>query len=132
MKLNEFVTETIYQIMKGASDADDRLKSDKLGKVWKQDFDTLGQHLVSHGIAKGKKENKDADAPPVMLVDFDVNLEVQEKRGEGSKAEVGGGVTVVSILKVKGGVEGHSEKIESEKSVHNVRFTIPISINPDA
>lgn len=130
MKLNEFITEQIYEIMKGIGNADEKLKSDEIGKIWKEDFDTLGQHLVSRGIVKGKKKNKDADAPPIMLVDFDVNLAIEEERGKGGKAAVSVGATVVSIFKAKGEVEGHSQKTTSEKSVHNVKFTIPISINP--
>jgi hypothetical protein len=37
----------------------------------------------------------------------------------------------LGIIKVTGDVEGDSHKGESEKSAHNVKFTVPIGINPD-
>jgi hypothetical protein len=137
MKLNEFITQTIYEIVKGMDDVDKKLREEKIGKVWKNDFDTLGQHLVIQGIVKGKPEpQKDAKGdkrpcPPVMLINFDVGLEVKEEKEQGSKAELDVGAKVLSVLKVSGDVEGHSHKGESEKSAHNIKFTVPIGINPD-
>ncbi len=137
MKLNEFIAETIYEIVKGMDDVDKKLQENKIGKVWKKDFDTLGQHLVIQGIVKGRPEpQKDSDGnklpcPPVMLINFDVGLEVKEEKEKGSKAEINVGGKALNIIKVEGDVEGHSHKGESEKSAHNVKFTVPIGINPD-
>ena len=135
MKLNEFITETIFEIVKGIDDVDKKLQENKIGKVWKKDFDTLGQHLVIQGIVKGRAEvnskGEKQPCPPVMLINFDVGLEVKEEKEKGSKAEINVGGKALSIIKVEGDVEGHSHKGESEKSAHNVKFTVPIGINPD-
>jgi hypothetical protein len=135
MKLNEFITETIFEIVKGIDDVDKKLQESKIGKVWKKDFDTLGQHLVIQGIVKGSaevnSEGKKQPCPPVMLINFDVGLEVKEEKEKGSKAEISVGGKVLNIIKTEGDVEGHSRKGESEKSAHNVKFTVPIGINPD-
>lgn len=137
MKLNEFINQTIYEIVKGMDDVDKKLQTEKIGKVWKNDFDTLGQHLVTQLIVKGKPEpQKDSKGdkrpcPPVMLINFDVGLEVKEEKGQGSKAKLDVGAKVFTVVKVSGDVEGHSHKQKSEKSAHNVKFTVPIGINPD-
>jgi hypothetical protein len=134
MKLNEFITETIFEIVKGIDDVDKKLQDSKIGKVWKKDFDTKGQHLVIQGIVKGVAEvleGKKQQCPPVMLINFDVGLEVIEEKEKGSKAVINVGGKVLSIIKVEGDVEGHSRKGESEKSAHTVKFTVPIGINPD-
>jgi hypothetical protein len=135
MKLNEFINETIFEIMKGIDDADKKLKDKNIGKVWKDDFDTMGQHLVGQGIVKGRAEMDEngvkQPCPPVMLINFDVGLEVKEETEKGSKAEIGVAAKVINIIKLKAEAKEHSQKGESEKSAHNVKFTVPIGINPD-
>jgi hypothetical protein len=122
MELKDFIPKTIAQIMEGLSATDELLKGAKTGSIYKKPFqETMAQTLVNLGIVKGN------DKEPVIVVRFDVALAIEEQTGQSDKAHVGVSAPLLSVIGVKGGVEGHSSESQKSSHTHRLTFSVPVS-----
>ena len=130
MDLKTYISETMYSILKAIQDADNKLEKEGLGGVWRTDFITHSQALINVRIAKGIDPSKPGKSQPVLILDYDVNITVEDTTKSGDSAEIGVKAKLLSIFSFQGKVEGQSEKSLLEKSIQNLKFSIPIAITP--
>ena len=122
MKLQDFIPDAIAQIMEGLSSADKHLKEAQTGRIYKEPItETMAQTLVNLGIVK------DNSKKPLLVVGFDVALIVEEQAGHSDKANVGVSVPLLSVIGVKGGVEGGSNETQKSSQTHRLTFSVPVS-----
>ena len=75
MKLDEFIKEAVVEIMKGIQTADDEIRKNNLGSVYRGDYEkTMAQTLATLRIVKGPGNQG------VLVVGFDVAVTVEEGR----------------------------------------------------
>ena len=122
MKLQDFIPDAIAQIMEGLSAADKRLKDAQTGRIYKDPIkETMAQTMVNLGIVK------DNNKKPLLVVGFDVALVVEEQAGHSDKANLGVAAPLLSVIGVKGGVEGQSNETQKSSQAHRLKFSIPVS-----
>ncbi len=122
MKLQDFIPDAIAQIMEGLSAADERLKAAQTGRIYKEPIkETMAQTIVNLGIVK------DNNKKPLLVVGFDVALVVEEQAGHTDKANVGVSAPLLSVIGVKGGVEGQSNETQKSSQAHRLTFSVPVS-----
>lgn len=127
MELQEYITETVVSVLKGISAADEKLKSQHLGEIWKHDFATLGSDLVGVRILKGKNpDDARLPSPPILVLDYDVNVIVEDRKKSGDSADLGVGGKVLSVFQFSGKVKGESEKELTERSIQKLKFSVPV------
>ncbi len=102
MKLKDFVSDTLVEIMEGVATAHDR---------WSNSGQKGHINPVWGGYEEAHKAIKD--------VTFDVAVTVEET----SSGEVGGGIRVLGI----GNAEGRGSKATQNSRVSRISFSIPIS-----
>lgn len=122
MKLQDFIKETIVQIMQGINSADDELKKTGTGSIYKDIFEkTMAQTLVNLSIVKGTEEKT------VLVVGFNVAVAVQEQNDQSDKASAGVGIPLLSVIGFKAGVEGQSGQTQTSSNTHKITFSVPVS-----
>lgn len=129
MELEAYVTETLYHVLRGISKADQRLLSENLGRVWRDDFSTHSSSLISLRIAKGQTlVDGERRSQPVLIFDFDVNVSVEESHEVADSAEVSARAGFLKVVSMTGKVSGTSGAGSAEKSVQNIKFCVPVSL----
>lgn len=128
MKLDKYISETVYSISKAISDADKKLREEKIGRICEA-FNTHSKDLISAHLVKGKDPENDKKSIPVLLLEFDVNIAVIDEKGEADEEKIGVGAKFLQVFNFGGEVKGKSSKTHSEKEIQNLKFTIPVSIN---
>lgn len=130
MDLGTYIAQTMYNVLKGIQDGDTRLEKESLGRVWRSDLNTHSQALINLRIAKGTNPKDPSKSIPVLILDYDVNVTVEDASKSGDSAELGVKGNVLSIFSFKGDVKGESEKSLLEKSVQNLKFSVPVAMMP--
>ncbi len=106
MELQQFVTETLIQIVEGVQDA-------------KADVRSAGGEINPELMSAGKDQMVSTSNRMVQLVDFDVAVTVSE--GTGTKG--GGGIFVGAF-----GLGAQGESTAASSSVSRIKFQVPISL----
>jgi len=104
MNLQEFVTETMTQIMAGVTAA--KKVNPKIAPEIHYDKNAPPIHRGARSTA-------------IFMVDFDVAVTVSDKTEAGG----GAGLTVVSLFKA----EGKRETTAEHSSISRIKFSVPIS-----
>jgi len=102
MDLEQFVSETLHQIMSGVAKAKARDSG-------------VGTHVIGHNNPKILQVKSGAGAFPV---DFDVAVTATEKSESGAK----GGIAVLKVVEVG----GERSKGLEHSTVSRVKFTVPV------
>ncbi|MEJ1401963.1 MAG: hypothetical protein RPU41_14785 [Candidatus Sedimenticola sp. (ex Thyasira tokunagai)] len=110
MDLEEFVNQTIIQIVKGTANSQSEVK--ELGGEVNPDLGASGDQLEKQGFLYSSEG-------PVQVVHFDVALTVME--GTGTKGGIGVFAGAVNL-----GSSGQSNNETS--SVSHVKFSIPLRL----
>lgn len=111
MELQEFITETLTQIVAGINDANEKLK----------DKDSF----VPDGISQTPKEHEymsyDCDDNFHLLtnIHFDISIDVNESSNKEKKA----GLCIHSS-----GIGYGKKNVESQSTGQNIKFTLPLAI----
>ena len=122
MELQDFIKDTLVKIMQGINTADSEMKKSGVGAIYKDKFEkTMAQTLVNLSIVKGNEEK------PVLVIGFDVAVAVQEQRDKSDKASAGVGVSFLSVIGVKAGVDGQSGETQTSSNTHRITFSVPVS-----
>ncbi len=108
--LQQFVSETLLQIVKGVKDA--QAGADQLGAIVNPSIATSPEHAAKHGLLKSVGEY-------AQLVQFDVALSA--KAGTATKGGIGVFVGVVSL-----GSAGQSSA--ENASISRVKFVVPLTL----
>lgn len=108
MKLEEFVTEAINEIISGISNS--------------QTFAKTKNAIVNPSLKKTKKtlstgEKETIKRPPGHIVEFDIA--VTTTQGKGTQGGLG-----VFVGSIGAGTKGHSES--SNSTVSRIKFTVPV------
>lgn len=129
MELKEYIAETLYSVMQGLEEADVKLKAGNLGKIWREDFNTVSTSLINVGIAKVADPSNEGASLPVLIFQFDTNVVVEDKKESSDSAEVGAEAKVLHIFSVTGKVNGGSGESLMEKSIQNLKFSVPVAMH---
>lgn len=122
MKLQDFIKETVVQILQGINSADDELRESGAGSIYKDRFEkTMAQTLVNLSIVKG------TDEKTVLVVGFNVAVAVQEQSEQSDKASADVGIPLLSVIGFKAGVEGQSGQTQTTSNTHRITFSVPVS-----
>jgi hypothetical protein len=128
MKLDGFITEAITNIANGIYNADKHLRTNDLGEIWANNINTAGSDMVSIGLLKGDTGDPKVSIP-VMAVQFDVKVSMEQEDSSDSSAEAKAGVKVLSVIDFGGKVGGKSGKRQSQVNAHSLTFTVPVKYN---
>lgn len=122
MKLDEFIKEAVVEIMRGIQTADDEIRKNNLGSIYRGDYErTMAQTLATLRIVKGPGNQG------VLVVGFDVAVTVEEK-GESSEQVNAGLGAVLSVVGVKVGGEMTGKETQTSTNTHRISFSIPLAI----
>lgn len=108
MELNEFVEETLNQIVEGVVKAEEAVKEKGATVNPIGVFESNGMKIIS-----GNKQ------PTVQMVDFDVVLSVTEAGGKGAKA----GIFIGPV-----GVGANAKSETKSSAMNKVKFAIPLKL----
>ncbi|MFQ5915048.1 MAG: hypothetical protein ACE5JS_17905 [Nitrospinota bacterium] len=111
MNLEEFVAESLTQIMKGVKKAQEELG--ELGEI--------NPRIRTGSLQNAKLLTKMHPDDFVQLVDFDVAVTASE----GTRGELGGGIKVFSGILDVGGKAGETTSKE-DVSVSRIKFCVPL------
>ena len=128
MDLQNFISTTIYSIAKALQDTNKELEKNDLGEVWTKDLNTKANSLVNVNLVKGTTEKKGVSRP-VLLLDYDVSVAVENKKSSGGKAGFDVNGKLLQIVGIGGKGEGHLSKELSDAQVQRLKFTVPIALN---
>ena len=115
MKLQEFVTETLTQILAGVKDAQSKIVGD--------DYDASISAKISPPLStdadrlESKGYRIDASFRPVQNIEFDVAVTVNETLEAKGKA----GLLVAGI-----GLGAKAEVGSTDTTVHRIKFAVPV------
>ena len=115
MKLQEFVTETLTQILAGVRDAQAKIEDDN--------YDPTSSAKISPPLSTSaetlekKGYRTDAYFRPVQNVEFDVAVTVNETM----EAKGGAGLLVATI-----GLGARAEIGSTDTTVHRIKFAVPV------
>ena len=115
MKLQEFVTETLTQVLAGVQDAQTKIETD--------DYDPTRSAKISPPISttaerlESKGYRIDAYERPVQNIEFDVAVTVNETM----EAKGGAGLLVATI-----GLGARAEVGSTDTTVHRIKFAVPV------
>ncbi|MDD9175498.1 hypothetical protein ERW49_08410 [Aliivibrio finisterrensis] len=126
MELSEYIEISIYSVLKGLKNADDKLSKDKLGSVWTDDFNTISSDLVNLKLAKGQKDNSDKSVP-VLVFDFDINVEVGSEKNKDSSSNLSTNAKILNVISFGGGINAGSSSKKNQVSTQNLKFSVPVS-----
>ncbi len=110
MDLQEFISQTLIQIVNGVTDAQN-IESEKGAKI-SPSLSGSAEYAAEHGFLK-------SDAGPAQIVQFDVAITAKE--GTGTKGGIGVVAGIVSL-----GSTGQSNTENS--SVSRVKFSVPVTL----
>ncbi len=117
MKLQEFVTETLTQIIGGVQDAQTKVGESSIDKT--QAGRVNPPLSTSAGVLEQKGYRVDVDNRPVQNVEFDVAVSVDETLE--AKGEAGLFVAATGL----GAKVGTNTK---DTTVHRIKFAVPITL----
>jgi len=126
MQLDTFIKQSIYSVMSGLQQVDGIMQSKGIGCVWTADLNTAAKDLVNVRLVKAPDPENEKKSRPVILFDFDVNVAVEDEKGESDKAEISVGGKFLKVFNISGAIGGASNKKHGEKTVHNLKFTVPV------
>lgn len=115
MNIQEFVSETLQQIVRGVIDAQTKLADTPAAVSPRLDGGTLTQ-------TQRAETNKDTWTLS-QNVEFDLAVTALESQGSGGKMSV-------SVFAVSAGIGGESSK--GLQSVSRVKFVVPIALPPQS
>ncbi len=121
MKLDQFVADTLTQIVKGIKKSQQDLINDNSSNSDQTDINIENGTIVPHYDFYPKDIHISSDRKPIFYVDFDVALTVS------NEADAEATVSVMSLLK------GSASIKDSNSSVNRIQFNVPIiypSVNP--
>lgn len=122
MKLDEFIKEAVVEIMRGIQTADDEMRKNNLGSIYRGGYErTMAQTLATLRIVKGPGDEG------VLVVGFDVSVTVEEKGESSEKVNAGFGA-VLSVVGVKVGGEMAGSETLTSSNTHRITFSIPLAI----
>jgi hypothetical protein len=108
--------------MQGIDSADTELKKVHAGSVYKDKLEgTMAQTLVNLRIVKGTEKES------VLVIGFDVAVAVQEQSDKSDKVSAGVGVPLLSVIGLKGGIEGQSGQTQTSSNTSRITFSVPLS-----
>ncbi len=125
MKLQEFVSETLIQIVGGVGDAVKAIQGDETTMIAGAGGERgakINPPLSTSAETLEKKGYRiDTSNRPVQNVEFDVAVMVDEKTEVKGTAKGKAGLLVAAIgLDVEGGVE------RKDATVHRIKFAVPV------
>ena len=110
MELGEFIRETLTEIVKGVSSAQEEVKN-------------KGAVIVPEGVylssANGTYQNQDRNRVGICQIDFEIAL----TQTDGKQGKIGIGVWFGSV-----GLGGQQKTDIQNISVNNVKFSVPIML----
>lgn len=129
MNLKTFIRESISDIIGGIHEADETITKANAGYIWKKNLITGQENLVELGLAKGDT-GEDKKSKPVLVLRFDLSIavETESKSSDAASLDLKGKITVVGF---DGGVKGTSEQSRVEKSIHNLKFSVPVGLGKE-
>ena len=116
MELNEFVKETLTQIVKGVKESQDEIRG-------QGGYANPAVFTSAHGKEEATHFGTVSDGQNVLLIDFDVAITVSDSMEGG----VGGKLSVASIFKLEAGSKGTT----ASESTSRIRFKVPLALPVD-
>jgi hypothetical protein len=116
VELNEFVKETLSQIVKGVKESQDEIRG-------QGGYANPAVFASAPGKESAMHFGSVSDGQNVLLVDFDVAITVSDSQEGG----VGGKLSVASIFKL----EASSKGTTASESTSRIRFKIPLALPVD-
>lgn len=116
MELNEFVKETLTQIVKGVKESQNEIRV-------QGGYANPAVFTSARGKESATHFGSVSDGQNVLLVDFDVAITVSDSQEGG----VGGKLSVTSIFKLEAGSKGTT----ASESTSRIRFKIPLALPVD-
>jgi len=112
MNLQDFITETLFQISEGVKNAKHKIEDTQLqiNPYLTERLDGMSSNSDFIGIGEGKKL--------IQIVNFDISVTAEED------TEKGGDVKIASSV-INIGIFGRKKHIE--QNVSKIKFSIPIS-----
>ncbi len=116
MNLQTFVKETLIQLAKGIREAQGALQDTGAmiapREVWTPD-------ASSHAIVFSAPRKSNDVGRPISMVEFDVSVTVEEKKGKGAEIRVGSGSIGFGIF---------GRKSLTDQTTSRVKFTVPVAL----
>jgi len=131
MQLDTYIKQTIFSVLSGLKGADDIITNKGLGSVWAGDFTTLAKDLVNVRLVKAKNPKDPKKSIPVMLFDYEIALEVEDKAGSSDSADIGISAKFLKVFSMSGKVTGESNQQNTNKQGHTLKFTVPVSMHAE-
>ena len=123
MKLDEFIRESVVEIMKGIQTSDEELRSAKLGSIYRGEYErTMAHTLATLRIVKGEGNHG------VLVVGFDVAVTVEEREDASDKIEGGIGA-ILSVVGVKVGANSATSETYTSSNTQRLTFSLPLAIS---
>jgi hypothetical protein len=123
MKLDEFIKESVVEIMKGIQTSDEELRSGNLGSIYRGEYErTMAQTLATLRIVKGEGNHG------VLVVGFDVAVTVEEREDASDKIEGGIGA-ILSVVGVKVGANSATSETYTSSNTQRLTFSLPLAIS---
>jgi len=110
MELQEFITESITQIIKGTKDAQEKLKD--LGVI-------ISPQLSFTTFLNKRDDLSNSQSGNAIIIEFDIALSTSKSNEKTGKA----GLVVASV-----GIGGHFKKSNTNNTISKIKFPIPITL----
>ncbi|OBT08571.1 hypothetical protein A9264_04880 [Vibrio sp. UCD-FRSSP16_10] len=126
LSLKDYISNVVAEIGEGAYLANEALQENGHGSVYLDNLTTRGQDLIHVGLLKS--DTQDEKSKPIIAVQFDVTVAVQDGSSHSSQTKAGASAKVLSVINFDGSIDAGSSSTNQTNSTQKLKFTIPIAL----
>lgn len=126
VKLDEYITTVLTGIANGVKSADQQMRDAGSGSIYVGNISTHSDECVKVGLLKS--DTQDNKSGPVLAIQFEVSVAVQDAKSTSLTASLGAGANQLSLVTFDGSIDTGRTHGSATVASQRLRFTIPLSM----